>query len=266
MAYVETLLNLPLPAVVLGVFVVLAIASEAGFYAGAAMSRRFRTTAGVDNDVDTNAATITNSSLALLALFLGFAFSSALSHFEKNRDAVTGEAVAITEVLNLARVQPSPYAEQLVSRLEKYVDHRLRVAELPNEPKAIRELQLTSTALQKELWTIVESQAKVNPNAPLLVGLVDALNGLVAAEKNRTESLINGVPDGIFVPVALFLMFNGVLLGVSLGEGKRRHVILSWGLYFLVALAVGIIADLDRPLQGFINVDQAAMMVVKQSF
>jgi hypothetical protein len=30
-----------------------------------------------------------------------------------------------------------------------------------------------------------------------------------------------------------------------------------------VALAVGIIVDLDRPLKGFINVDQDAMIALK---
>ena len=33
----------------------------------------------------------------------------------------------------------------------------------------------------------------------------------------------------------------------------------------LLALAVGIIVDLDRPLKGFINVDQQAMMILKDS-
>ena len=104
------------------------------------------------------------------------------------------------------------------------------------------------------------------PGAPLLQPLIESLNGVVGSEQARTESLINGVPNGLFMPVALFLLFNGVLMGLSLGEGARRHILLSWGLYFLVALAVGIIVDLDRPLNGFINVDQQAMTILKDTY
>ena len=140
---------------------------------------------------------------------------------------------------------------------------RLGVADLPNDPQAIRALQSAGRTEQAKLWAIANQMVKNKPDAPMLGNLVEALNNLVSAELTRTDNLLNGVPTGLFVPVALFLLFNGVLLGVSLGEGKQRHVVLSWGLYLLVALAVGIIVDLDRPLKGFINVDQDAMIALK---
>mgnify|MGYP000013432854 CR=1 FL=1 len=249
----------------LGVFVVLAAASEAGFFTGRWISRRFRKQKAQVLDVDNNVSTITNSSLALLALFLGFTFSSALDHFEKNREAVSNEAVAISAAYELVNLQPEPFRAKLRLGLAEYIDTRLQVADLPNDPQAIRKLQRESVQQQKKLWATVVAMSSKLPEAPLLQPLIESLNGVVSAEKVRTESLINGVPNGLFMPVALFLLFNGVLMGVSLGEGDRRHILLSWGLYFLVALAVGIIVDLDRPLKGFINVDQQAMMLLKDS-
>ena len=262
MIYVDALLNLPLPLLILGVFVILVAASELGFLAGIFIRRRFRKGNDVVLDVDNNVATITNSSLALLALFLGFTFSSALDHFEKNRESVSNEASAIAATYQIAQMQPTPYNQKLVAQLGQYVDVRLGVADLPNDAQAIRALQLAGRNEQAKLWAIANQMAKSKPDAPMLGSLVDALNNLVSAELTRTDNLLNGVPTGLFVPVALFLLFNGVLLGVSLGEGKQRHVVLSWGLYLLVALAVGIIVDLDRPLKGFINVDQDAMIAL----
>ena len=263
--YVEILLNQPLPLLILGVFIVLAVASELGFFTGRLIARKFKKNRQPDLDVDNNVTTITNSSLALLALFLGFTFSSALDHFEKNREAVTVESASIAAVYELAKLQPAPYRNQLLDHLRHYIDIRLETADLPNNVKAIRALQMKSRSGQKNLWSVVSEISVKAPNAPLLGNLVEGLNAVVTAEKNRTESLINGVPNGLFVPVALFLLFNGVLLGVSLGEGERRHVLLSWGLYFLVALSVGIIVDLDKPLKGYINVDQQAMILLKES-
>jgi hypothetical protein len=54
-------------------------------------------------------------------------------------------------------------------------------------------------------------------------------------------------------------------MGMSLGETAKRHLLLSWGMYLLVALAVGIIIDLDRPLKGFINVNQNAIIVLQNN-
>ena len=263
MIYVDSLLNLPLPLLILGVFVILVVASELGFLAGVFIRRRFQQEKAVVLDVDNNVATITNSSLALLALFLGFTFSSALDHFEKNRESVSNEASAIVATYQIAHMQPSPYNERLIDQLGRYIDVRLGVADLANDPQAIRALQSAGRTEQAKLWAIANQMVKNKPDAPMLGNLVEALNNLVSAELTRTDNLLNGVPTGLFVPVALFLLFNGVLLGVSLGEGKQRHVVLSWGLYLLVALAVGIIVDLDRPLKGFINVDQDAMIALK---
>lgn len=265
MSSIDYLLNQPLPLLILGVFGVLAAASEAGFIAGRWISRRFRKQKAQILDVDNNVSTITNSSLALLALFLGFTFSSALDHFEKNREAVSNEAVAIAAAYEVVNLQPEPFKAKLKADLATYIDVRLQVADLPNDPQAIRVLQQESRQQQKQLWTTVEVMSSKSPDAPLLQPLIESLNGVVGTEKARTESLINGVPNGLFMPVALFLLFNGVLMGVSLGEGARRHILLSWGLYFLVALAVGIIVDLDRPLKGFINVDQQAMVLLKDT-
>ena len=101
----DLLLNQPLPLLILGVFIILAAASEIGFMAGRWISRKFGKSKELPIDVDNNVSTITNSSLALLALFLGFTFSSALDHFEKNREAVTNEATAITTAYNIIKLQ-----------------------------------------------------------------------------------------------------------------------------------------------------------------
>jgi len=260
-----SLLNQSLPLLILELFVLLVGISEVGFFLGRVVTRASRENMQSDPGVDNNVSTITTSSLALLALFLGFTFSSALDHFEKNRDAVTNEATSITIAYQLATLQPEPYKEKLSGALGQYIDIRQRVANLPDTSQAIRELQAESRVRQNELWDIVEEMARKIPNAAFLDKFVDALSNMIATEETRTENLINGVPKGMFLPVGIFLLFNGLLLGVSLGEGARRHVVLSWGLYLLVAIVVGIIIDLDHPLKGFINVNQDAMTILKEN-
>ena len=263
MPFIEDLLNLSLPLLLAGVFVFLVVASEIGYLLGRLIAGLLLKHRGYAPTIDENVSTITNSSLALLALFLGFTFSSALDHFEKNREAAIDEAIAIDTARDMSLLQPEPFGTDIASAIASYLDIRLQVADLPNETNAIRALQENSAAQQQALWALVQRELIEKPEAPMLDPLVSALNELVQAETRRTEYLLNGVPSGLFVPVAFFLLFNAILLGISLGEGAKRHVLMSWGLYFLVALAVGIIVDLDRPLKGFINVDQQAMQVLR---
>jgi hypothetical protein len=263
MPYIDFLLNLSLPLLILGVFITLIVASEMGFWVGRLILRYFRQ-GNAEPMIDENVSTITNSSLALLALFLGFTFSSALDHFERNREAVIQESNAIATAYQFTVLQAEPYRTEVAEGIRNYLDIRLRIADLPNDRGAIRQLQMESQRQHKILWRSVARLMSHHPEAPLLEPLISSINSMVEAERTRTENLLNGVPNGLFVPVGLFLLFNGVLLGISLGEGAKRHVLLSWGLYLLVALAVGIIVDLDRPLKGFINVDQQAIQVLKQ--
>ena len=87
---------------------------------------------------------------------------------------------------------------------------------------------------------------------------------MVAAENTRSELILTAVPIGLFLPLVIFLATNALLLGVSLGKTSNRHIILSWGLFFLVALTVGTIVDLHRPLYGIVHVDQNSMHTIME--
>lgn len=261
---IESLLALSLPVLILSVFIALIISSEMGFWLGRLTIRL--TTKGKStyfDDSDENVSTITNSSLALLALFLGFTFSSAMDHFELNRLAVINESAAIQSAYQAAKIQPAPYAQELVVNLQTYTDIRLQLEESQSNSKSVRDIQLQSQQQLEKLWNTVRALTQQNLQSSSIDILFGSISNVGITENARTEYLLNNVPDGLFVPVGLFLIFNGILLGASLGEGSKRHVVLSWGLYFLVALAVGIIADLDRPLNGFINIDQQAMHILR---
>ncbi|APB99938.1 hypothetical protein [Polynucleobacter asymbioticus] len=263
---IESLLNLSLPLLIFGVFVVLVVSSELGFWIGRlALKIVSKNAPHYFDNSDENVSTITNSSLALLALFLGFTFSSAMDHFELNRQAVINEAAVIKTAYQAAKLQPAPYSQELVKDIREYADIRLELESTQSNEKSVREIQSKSQHQLEKIWSQLRAIAQKDPQSGSLDLLFQAIDSVGTAENARTEYLLNNVPNGLFVPVGLFLIFNGVLLGASLGEGSKRHIILSWGLYFLVALAVGIIADLDRPLHGFINVDQQAMRIMRSA-
>ncbi len=256
-----------LPFLVLGIFLVLAVSSEMGYWLGVFVARFYSklNSRKVVEVLDSNASTIIMSSLGLLALFLGFTFSSAMTHYEQNRQAVITEATAVRSAFRYAQLQPFPFAEKICLQIRNYADSRVSLAKASPNAKGIRETQAKSTQILQQIWASVGALNISNPENRLTQNLVAAIDKMSIAETTRSELLITGVPIGFFVPVSIFLIFNAVLLGIALGEGARRHQLLACGLYFLVALVVGIIIDLDRPLAGLINVDQQSMEIMRDS-
>lgn len=261
--FIAYLLSFSLPSLVIVVFAALAISSEVGFWFGRIVLRgafqHFKVV------LDDNSSTITNSSLGLLALFLGFTFSSAMDHFELNREAVVKEASAINSVYQYTKLLPEPYHKEIYDELNNYIDIRLETGKISGIDKDVIAIQDRSKDKQDVLWKLIGQVSEREKENPAVSNLLSSMNELVNAELTRTEYLLNNVPNGLFIPVGLFLIFNGVFLGVSLSEGKNRHILLSWGLYLLVALSVAIIIDLDRPLAGLIDINQNAIEKIKIS-
>lgn len=263
----DIVLNLPIWYLVISIFIALTLASEIGFwigYVGSILIAKYKKQKW-QPQLDDNITTITNSSLALLALFLGFAFSSAMDHFEKNREAVTNEAITIAAVYRYSDLITNQYKEEIKTELKTYIATRLKLVDNECSDKDIKAVHNESVQERKILWQSINKMINEYPNWELNGDFISSLNEMIQAEDTRSSYLLNEVPKGLFLPIGIFVMFNGFLFGVSLGGTARRHVLMTWGMYILIALAVGIIADLDRPLQGFINIDQSAMIMLKNS-
>lgn len=263
----DTVLNLPIWYLVVSIFIALVLASEIGFwigYVGSILIAKYKKQKW-QPQLDDNITTITNSSLALLALFLGFAFSSAMDHFEKNREAVTNEAITIAAVYRYSDLIPNNYQEEIKAELKTYITTRLKLVNKESSDSDIKAVHNESVQERKVLWQSISKMLNEHKDWAFNTEFVSALNTMIQAEDTRSAYLLNEVPKGLFLPIGIFVMFNGFLFGVSLGGTARRHILMTWGMFILIALAVGIIADLDRPLQGFINIDQSAMILLKNS-
>lgn len=258
---IHYILNLSLEMVVFIVFVSLAITSEIGFWAGKTL-RKVIVGTKVQDEIDDNQVTMTNSALGLLALFLGFTFSSSLQHFEDNRSAVIDEANAIKTMIYTVEMSKSNEAVDLQRKLVELSKARVFKED---ETETIKLEQEKSEALVKNILWTVRKQVINNPDSKINDQLISCANELIKVTNTRVERLSNGVPNGLFVPVGIFLLFNGFIMGLSLADGKNRHVALSLCLYFLIALSVAIIIDLDRPLKGLIDINQDSLSLIAQT-
>lgn len=199
--------------------------------------------------------------LGLLAFILAFTFGLAAQRFDTRRQVLLDEANAIGTTYLRAAMLPE-HGDEIRDRLREYVDVRLAAVQSGDVSAGIRR----SEALQNELWADATDLARKNPDS-IVVGLfVQSLNEVIDLHAKRvTAGVRNRIPGPIwlslFAVAALSLGamgFHAGLVGTS-----RSLAIIAVGLTFTAV--IGLIADLDRPSEGFLSVSQQALIDARES-
>src|SRR5262245_28314507 len=199
------------------------------------------------------------ATLGLLAFLLAFSFGIASDAYQARKLALVEESNAIRMTYLETGVIPEKYRAEVRSVLRQYVDERLRWANgQPDEPgKSARDLL-------DRLWSSAATVGEQNP------GGFDAFLGSVSRiiELQQERMLVrerSRIPDAIWAVlyfVALLAMsavgYHGGVAGTS-----RSPVMLAVAIAFSAVIMV--IADLDRPGHGFINVSQQPMIELRRT-
>jgi len=199
------------------------------------------------------------ATLGLLAFLLAFTFGIAADAFHARKVALVDEANAIRMSYLLSSVLPEAHGSEIRTLLRDYVDERLRWAGgKQDEPgRSARDLL---DRLGKEAAAV----AAQNP------GVVDVFLGYVGRVIElqqerlmvRDRSRIPGAYWAVLYIVAVLALtavgYHGGVAGTS-----RSPVMLAVAIAFSAVIMV--IADLDRPGQGFINVSQQPMVDLRET-
>ena len=188
-------------------------------------------------------------------------FGFAVSRFEGRQEAFLGELNAIGTTYLRADLLPEPQREETKRLLREYVDVRVQAVEL----KRIMEGILLSEKLDEKLWSTVTSMDPTDLNSVSVALFIYSLNELIDLHERR---VIAGTR--LRIPAALWLVLLIISL-LGMGEigyqtalaGSTRTPV-SLGLVFAFALLLYLVADLDRPLEGTLRINQSAMQELRQ--
>jgi hypothetical protein len=207
-----------------------------------------------------NIHTLEAAVLGMLALMIGFTFSMALTRFENRRDAVLNEANAIGTTALRARMLPQPHRTEVLKLLREYVKIRLDITQRPVARDELAAIVNRSNALQEALWQQAMAAA-AKDNAMVPTGLfVQTLNEMIDNQGKRLAALRNRVPNIVMLALFGVAAVANAFSGYASGLEKRRTVFPSYIVGLLVTAVILLIADLDRPSVGFIDVSQQPMI------
>ena len=206
-------------------------------------------------------APIVAATLGLLAFMLAFTFGIAAARFEERRQAVLSESNAIGTAYLRAALLPEPMGTDSRRLLREYVEIRLA----GSDPARLNEAISRSEELHKHLWSQGVGAAQ-KERSPMTSLFLQSLNDVVNLhEKRLMAGLHSRVPGAIWLGLYLLLVLSMAVLGYHEGISGTRRSLAGFVLVFAFSAVLAVIADLDRPGQGLLRVNQQSLVNVQKA-
>ena len=241
--------DFPLPLIFIGSLVLIFGSVEVGRFLGVRVKDR-----GGES-----VSTLEAAVLGLSALMLSFTFSMAIARYQERRAAMLNEVNSITTTALRARLLPAPHNKEVLALLRDYlkirVDAAYRDLTTASASAQLADVITRSNAIQEALWQQVKAITAEDKSMVPIVFL-QSLNEMFDNQEKRVVAVTHHLPG---VMLILLYCVAATATGLSgynkgiLGELRRPTVYVVGLLFCLILL---IIQDFDRPLDGFITVDQ----------
>ncbi len=233
-----------------------AAAVEAGYRIAIRRKRRAQ-----DHHVEAPTTPIVAATLGLLAFLVAFTFGSAASRFEERRQAVFAESNAINAAYLRAQMIPEPMSANGRTLLREYVDVRLAAPQTGQLAQGIAK----SEELHKRLWAEAVAAAQ-KERSPMTSLFISSLNDVFALHEKRVMAAVyNRIPAMIWIGLYILLVFAMLVVGYYEGMSGTRHTLAVYGMAFAFSIVFALIADLDRPGRGLLEVNQQSMIDLQKS-
>jgi hypothetical protein len=235
-------------------FLLLTATVEAGF-------RLALVTRVHDDDDRHEQIAISRDSLGiLLSLLLGFTLAMALPHYDLRKQLIMEEANAIGTTGLRATLLPEPHKIQVRALLLQYVEARESFSQADLGQQEFASALDRTKSLQSALWDQAKAVAQQSPT-PMTSLFITSLNDTIDLSEKRQAALEKRIPPSIWLLLALISM----LTCLTFGYGQRRRFWMVAVISpLMVAIVMGLIADLDSPRSGFLREDLRSLKRLSQ--
>src|SRR5918993_1416110 len=231
------------------------IAVEVGYRLGLSRQRRSQ------EEKEAFVGGLVGAILGLLAFMLAFTFGMAASRFEDRRQILLSEANAIGTTYLRSKMLAEPMRTDAQNLLRQYADVRVEAVQPGKWQQAI----VKSEDLQNRLWSLAVAQAEKEPTVITSL-FIQSLNEVIDLHAARVMAGVRSrVPAMIWIVLYLLAVIAMVMMGYHAGLANSRRSIATIALVIGFSSVLYLIADLDRPGQGTLKVNQQTMIDLRRS-
>jgi hypothetical protein len=242
---------LPLWALFMATLVVALLSFEGGFWVGRRWSQRS------EHEQEIVVRGLVGGMLGLEAFMLAFTFGAAAAHFDARRQAVLNEANTIRTAYLRADFLPEPHRAEIRNLLREYVDVRLEGVQSGKIEQAIAR----SEELHNQLWSQASASREKTPSPAFAIQFIQSLNEIFALHSRRViAGLEFRIPNIIWIVLYAITALAAASIGYHSGLTGRNRPLVAIAIILAFSAVILLIEDLDRPLNGFLEVSQQALV------
>ncbi len=250
MSPTQILDSLPVLVIFMVFVIVTLLCYEGGFRVGSWWQER------TPGEQEGPTGMIVGSILALLAFLLAVTMGMASDRFDARRATVLDEANSIGTTYLRAGYLPEPASSQIQELLREYVPLRI-VSDQSNIPADVAR----SVAIQGQLWAIAQDVARTTDKGDLVALFIESLNETIDVHEIRiTAGIYARVPETVLLLLIVGSALSIGMVGFSAGLTERRSLLSAIVLAVALGAVIMIVIDLDRPREGFIQVNQQPLI------
>ena len=239
----------PLWAIYLITTAIVLLSTEAGWRLGNYRQKSHR------EEKKVPVSTATGSTLGLLAFLLAFTFGMAATRFDTRKQIVLQEANAIGTTYLRVDFLPEQSQEEARQLLREYAVIRSGGATLIMSPEGMAK----SGKLQDRLWAIAADTGTRSDS--VATGLfIQSLNEMIDLDATRVTANRNRIPDSIWLVLCAITILSMAAMGYQFGLTGARSWVTMIFLVMVFTPVILLIADLDRPQAGLLQVSQQALI------
>ena len=203
------------------------------------------------------------AAFTVLALLLGFSFALALGRYDARRGALMRESNAIATTWLRSQLLDPQAAQAARADLRIYVAERIAFAQADTDPDRRLAADEKSSAVQRGLWQAALQSARRDPHSTMVPLFIAALNDAINLSIEERAVLTTHIPDVVIIGLLLIAFIASAMMGYGFGRQGQRALIFKASFAVMLAIAFGLVLDLDRPQRGLIRVSLAPLQAVQ---
>jgi hypothetical protein len=205
--------------------------------------------------------TIVGAELGLLAFLLAFSFGIATSRFDVRRQMVLDEANAIGTTFLRSATLPHAHGTPIRHLLRSYADVRIAAT----TGAAMEDVLRRSEVIHEQLWIEAVAAARQDVRSVPAGLFIESLNEVIDLHSARVmAALRNRMPLSVWVVLFTVGLLAFFTMGYQAGLTKAGRSPAALVLAMTFGAVVWLVADLDRPGEGFLRVSQEPMIEVRR--
>jgi hypothetical protein len=212
--------------------------------------------------LDAGTGAVDGMVFALLGLLVAFTFSGAASRFDDRRALIVTEANDIGTAYLRIDLLPEDARAPLRDAFHRYVDSRLASYARDMSAEEFNAAYGTSQEIQSEIWKLAVA-ASGRPDAPPAANmlLLPAINEMIDITSTRMAALRIHPPWPIFAMLLVTALVCALLAGNAMLKSRSPNWIHILGFAAITTITMYVIADLEYPRRGLIQVDSLDQML-----